>query len=129
MKQYAIKGGNPLVGEVEIGGSKNATLPILAAAVMTDETVYIENMPDVLRLSVFPSFAPEGIALPSMAVTFLPRKLKTTTSRRSARRTIPWARFLENTGRLPCRFPAVATLAVAPSTSTSRASALSALRF
>lgn len=39
MKQYAIKGGNPLVGEVEIGGSKNATLPILAAAIMTDETV------------------------------------------------------------------------------------------
>ena len=50
MKQYAIKGGNPLVGEVEIGGSKNATLPILAAAVMTDETVYIENMPDVFDI-------------------------------------------------------------------------------
>lgn len=47
MEQYAIKGGNPLVGEVEIGGAKNAALPILAAAVMTDETVYIENMPDV----------------------------------------------------------------------------------
>ena len=47
MEQYAIKGGNPLVGEVEIGGAKNAALPILAASVMTDETVYIENMPDV----------------------------------------------------------------------------------
>lgn len=47
MEQYAIKGGNPLVGEVEIGGSKNAALPILAAAIMTDETVYIDNMPDV----------------------------------------------------------------------------------
>ena len=46
MEQYAIKGGNPLVGEVEIGGAKNAALPILAASVMTDETVYIENMPD-----------------------------------------------------------------------------------
>ena len=41
MEQYAIKGGNPLVGEVEIGGAKNAALPILAASVMTDETVYI----------------------------------------------------------------------------------------
>ena len=39
MEQYAIKGGNPLVGEVEIGGAKNAALPILAAAIMTDETV------------------------------------------------------------------------------------------
>ena len=38
---------NPLVGEVEIGGAKNAALPILAASVMTDETVLIENMPDV----------------------------------------------------------------------------------
>jgi len=47
MERYAIKGGNPLVGEVEIGGAKNAALAILAAAVMTDETVTIENMPDV----------------------------------------------------------------------------------
>ena len=47
MERYAIKGGNPLVGEVEIGGAKNAALAILAAAVMTDETVVIENMPDV----------------------------------------------------------------------------------
>ena len=47
MEQYAIKGGNPLVGEVEIGGAKNAALAILAAAAMTDETVTIENVPDV----------------------------------------------------------------------------------
>ncbi|MBR2948742.1 MAG: UDP-N-acetylglucosamine 1-carboxyvinyltransferase [Lachnospiraceae bacterium] len=47
MELYAINGGNPLVGEVEIGGAKNAALPILAAAVMTDETVLIENIPDV----------------------------------------------------------------------------------
>lgn len=31
MEQYIIKGGNPLVGEVEIGGAKNAALGILAA--------------------------------------------------------------------------------------------------
>ena len=52
MEQYAIKGGNPLVGEVEIGGAKNAALPILAAAVMTDDTVYIDNMPDVRDTNV-----------------------------------------------------------------------------
>ena len=39
MEQYIIKGGSPLVGEVEIGGAKNAALAILAAAIMTDETV------------------------------------------------------------------------------------------
>ncbi|MDY5846432.1 MAG: UDP-N-acetylglucosamine 1-carboxyvinyltransferase [Bariatricus sp.] len=47
MEQYIIKGGNPLVGEVEIGGAKNAALAILAAAIMTDETVMIDNLPDV----------------------------------------------------------------------------------
>ena len=52
MEQYAIKGGNPLVGDVEIGGAKNAALPILAASLMTDETVYIENMPDVRDTNV-----------------------------------------------------------------------------
>ena len=39
MEQYIIKGGNPLAGEVEISGAKNAALGILAAAIMTDETV------------------------------------------------------------------------------------------
>ena len=47
MEQYVIKGGNPLVGEVEIGGAKNAALAILSAAIMTDETILIENLPDV----------------------------------------------------------------------------------
>ena len=52
MEQYAIKGGNPLVGEVEIGGAKNAALAILAASIMTDETVVIENVPDVRDTNV-----------------------------------------------------------------------------
>ena len=52
MEQYVIKGGNPLYGEVEIGGAKNAALPILAAAIMTDETVTIENLPNVRDINV-----------------------------------------------------------------------------
>ncbi|MBQ7065578.1 MAG: UDP-N-acetylglucosamine 1-carboxyvinyltransferase [Lachnospiraceae bacterium] len=52
MEQYIIKGGNPLVGEVEIGGAKNAALAILAASIMTDETVVIENLPDVRDINV-----------------------------------------------------------------------------
>ncbi len=47
MEQYVIRGGNPLVGEVEISGAKNAALAILAASIMTDETVTIDNLPDV----------------------------------------------------------------------------------
>lgn len=52
MEQYAIKGGNPLVGEVEIGGAKNAALGILAAAIMTDDICLIENVPDVRDTNV-----------------------------------------------------------------------------
>lgn len=52
MDQYVIKGGNPLHGEVEIGGAKNAALAILAAAVMADETVTIENLPNVRDINV-----------------------------------------------------------------------------
>ena len=52
MEQYVIRGGNPLVGEVEIGGAKNAALAILTAATMTDETVLIENLPDVSDINV-----------------------------------------------------------------------------
>ena len=52
MEQYVIKGGNPLVGEVEIAGAKNAALPIISAAIMTDETVTLENLPDVNDVNV-----------------------------------------------------------------------------
>ena len=60
MEQYVIKGGNPLVGEVEIGGAKNAALGILAAAIMTYETVIIDNLPNVRDINVLLS-AMEGI--------------------------------------------------------------------
>jgi len=52
MEQYIMKGGNPLVGEVTIGGAKNAALGILAASIMTDEDVLIENLPDVRDINV-----------------------------------------------------------------------------
>lgn len=52
MEQYIMKGGNPLVGDVTIGGAKNAALGILAASIMTDEDVFIENLPDVRDINV-----------------------------------------------------------------------------
>ncbi len=52
MEQYIIRGGRPLKGEVTISGAKNAALGILAAAVMTDEDVIIENLPDVRDINV-----------------------------------------------------------------------------
>ena len=52
MNRYIMKGGNPLVGDVTIGGAKNAALGILAAAIMTDEDVIVENLPDVRDINV-----------------------------------------------------------------------------
>ena len=52
MEQYIIKGGEPLVGEVTISGAKNAALGILAAAIMTNDTVTIENLPNVRDINV-----------------------------------------------------------------------------
>ncbi|NLK73916.1 MAG: UDP-N-acetylglucosamine 1-carboxyvinyltransferase [Clostridiales bacterium] len=52
MDQYIIKGGKPLVGEVQIGGYKNAALGIIAAAIMADDTVLIENIPAVKDIDI-----------------------------------------------------------------------------
>ncbi len=52
MNQYIMKGGNPLVGDVVISGAKNAALGILAASIMTDQDVTIENLPDVRDINV-----------------------------------------------------------------------------
>lgn len=60
MEQYIIKSGNPLVGEVVIGGAKNAALGILAAAIMTDGECLIDNMPNVRDTNVLLQ-AMEGI--------------------------------------------------------------------
>lgn len=59
---YIINGGRPLIGEVIIGGAKNAALAIIAASVMTDETVTIENVPDVRDTNVMME-AMEGIGV------------------------------------------------------------------
>ncbi|HHU73443.1 MAG TPA: UDP-N-acetylglucosamine 1-carboxyvinyltransferase [Clostridiales bacterium] len=52
MEQYIIKGGKPLMGEVTISGYKNAALGIIAAAIMTDETVKIENVPKIKDIDI-----------------------------------------------------------------------------
>ncbi len=52
MEQYIMKGGIPLAGEVQISGAKNAALGILAASIMTDDDVLIENLPDVKDINV-----------------------------------------------------------------------------
>jgi UDP-N-acetylglucosamine 1-carboxyvinyltransferase len=47
MDKFVIRGGNPLTGTVRISGAKNSALPCMAAALLTDEDVVLENIPDV----------------------------------------------------------------------------------
>src|SRR5437868_2314746 len=47
MDKFVIRGGNPLVGTVRVSGAKNAALPAMAAALLTEEPVILEGIPDV----------------------------------------------------------------------------------
>jgi UDP-N-acetylglucosamine 1-carboxyvinyltransferase len=47
MDRFIIRGGNPLLGTIRVSGAKNAALPAMAAAILTDQPVVLENIPDV----------------------------------------------------------------------------------
>src|SRR5574342_959869 len=47
MDKFVIRGGNPLLGTIRVSGAKNAALPAMAAALLTDEPVILENVPQV----------------------------------------------------------------------------------
>jgi UDP-N-acetylglucosamine 1-carboxyvinyltransferase len=47
MDKFVIRGGSPLLGTVRVSGAKNAALPCMAAALLTDEPVILENIPQV----------------------------------------------------------------------------------
>ena len=106
MEQYVIKGGNPLVGEVEIGGAKNAALAILSAAIMTDETILIENLPDLQSRST---------DLQLQISVLIMNILK-----KSVHPIIFWVHYLVNTSMQKYHFLADATSEVVRSTSISK---------
>lgn len=47
MDKFVIRGGNPLLGTIRVSGSKNSALPCMAAAILTEEDVVLENIPQV----------------------------------------------------------------------------------
>ncbi|MBL6946854.1 MAG: UDP-N-acetylglucosamine 1-carboxyvinyltransferase [Rhodospirillales bacterium] len=51
MDRIAIRGGNPLNGVIPIGGAKNASLPLMAASLLTDETLVLSNLPHLADIS------------------------------------------------------------------------------
>jgi UDP-N-acetylglucosamine 1-carboxyvinyltransferase len=52
MSRFVIRGGRPLSGTLEAGGNKNAALPMLAAALLTDQPVILENVPAIRDAAV-----------------------------------------------------------------------------
>ena len=51
MDRIRIRGGKPLRGEISIGGAKNAALPLMAASLLTDETLILSNLPNLVDIS------------------------------------------------------------------------------
>jgi len=47
MDKFVIRGGNPLLGTIQVSGAKNAALPAMAAALLTEEPVILEGIPQV----------------------------------------------------------------------------------
>ena len=47
MESIVINGGNPLSGNIDISGSKNAALPIMASCILTDEKLFLDNIPNL----------------------------------------------------------------------------------
>src|SRR5579862_7032487 len=47
MDKFVVRGGAPLLGTIRVSGAKNAALPAMAAALLTDEPVILENIPQV----------------------------------------------------------------------------------
>ncbi|MDH3236614.1 MAG: UDP-N-acetylglucosamine 1-carboxyvinyltransferase, partial [Alphaproteobacteria bacterium] len=47
MDSIRIRGGNPLKGQIAIGGAKNAALPLMVAALLTEGTLELSRMPDL----------------------------------------------------------------------------------
>lgn len=82
MHQIKIRGGIPLKGEISISGAKNAALPLMTAALLTDEPLVLTNMPDLADItSMLALLDQHGVSvtpdLPSKVLT-LTAKISTT---------------------------------------------------
>ena len=64
MDRIRIEGGRPLTGEIRISGAKNAALPLMTAALLTDQPLYLENLPDLADIATLSQLlAQHGVEL------------------------------------------------------------------
>jgi UDP-N-acetylglucosamine 1-carboxyvinyltransferase len=64
MQKIVIVGGEPLQGTISISGSKNAALPLMAASILTDESIALKNTPNLADIHTM------GSVLDSLGVNF-----------------------------------------------------------
>lgn len=111
---------------MEIGGAKNAALAILAAAIMTDETVLIDNLPDVNDINVLlDAIAGIGasvhridrhtVRINGKGITNFDIEYEYT--RRSGRHIICWVRYSASTRKQLWRFRGGCNIGSRPTTS------------
>ncbi|HJS33224.1 MAG TPA: UDP-N-acetylglucosamine 1-carboxyvinyltransferase, partial [Alphaproteobacteria bacterium] len=64
MDKIRIRGGTPLRGTIQIGGAKNAALPLMAASLLTDDTLTLSNVPDLADIATLASLLAQlGVAV------------------------------------------------------------------
>ena len=64
MDRILIRGGVPLTGSIRIGGAKNAALPLMATSLLTDETLMLENLPDLADITTMANLLVQhGVAM------------------------------------------------------------------
>lgn len=51
MEKYIIRGGRPLMGDIEVSGMKNAAVPVILSTVLLDDVCTLENLPNILDVS------------------------------------------------------------------------------
>src|SRR5215472_19362738 len=69
MDRIWIKGGVPLEGVIPISGAKNAALPLMAAGLLTPETLILENVPDLADIATMANLLVQhGVAISLDAV-------------------------------------------------------------
>ena len=87
MDKFIIRGGNPLVGTVRVSGAKNSALPCMAAAILTEEEITLENIPQVRDIET------ERRLLASMGAAVAcarGRRVRPASPSVAARSPIPW---------------------------------------
>jgi UDP-N-acetylglucosamine 1-carboxyvinyltransferase len=87
MDRIRIRGGRPLEGRIQIGGAKNAALPLMAASLLTEETLILENLPDLADIATMSNLlAQHGVAIatrgvgPARAAEFSGAEIASTTA-------------------------------------------------